>query len=269
MKSMAMLDGLDLQQLMSGGDLHGTPPGAVRAPSDCPGGGRPAYSSPLTQAADASPAPQASSLRALSALATQDSAERAERMRRIASSEQLAATAEQPRPLQRSWAAPPLGEGGRGAPSGAKGAPAAQRRSNRGTLAKKEPSSGSSKREREHARPRDSDERARRVPRRCGSLDSEDEDDLKGAVHHGACLQDGEGVGLDTEKARKDIRRERNREHARISRERKRRKLEYLQEENDQLRRKSSQLLEALAAAERELSQLREWSENAGGLRYP
>eukprot|EP00628_Pelagophyceae_sp_CCMP2097_P020535 CAMPEP_0184239656 /NCGR_PEP_ID=MMETSP0976-20121227/27495_1 /TAXON_ID=483370 /ORGANISM="non described non described, Strain CCMP2097" /LENGTH=106 /DNA_ID=CAMNT_0026544873 /DNA_START=29 /DNA_END=346 /DNA_ORIENTATION=- len=52
MKSMAMLDGLDLQQLMSGGDLHGTPPGAVRAPSDCPGGGRPAYSSPLTQAAD-------------------------------------------------------------------------------------------------------------------------------------------------------------------------------------------------------------------------
>ena len=43
------------------------------------------------------------------------------------------------------------------------------------------------------------------------------------------------------------MRRERNREHARISRERKRQKLEHLQEENDALRRaepRESQRLE-------------------------
>ena len=43
------------------------------------------------------------------------------------------------------------------------------------------------------------------------------------------------GPGADAR--RRDVRRERNREHARISRERKRQKLEHLQEENDALRK--------------------------------
>ena len=43
---------------------------------------------------------------------------------------------------------------------------------------------------------------------------------------------------------RRDVRRERNREHARISRERKRQKLEHLQEENDALRRKEQVLVD-------------------------
>ena len=50
------------------------------------------------------------------------------------------------------------------------------------------------------------------------------------------------GPGADAR--RRDVRRERNREHARISRERKRQKLEHLQEENDALRRKEQVLVD-------------------------
>ncbi|KAH8058338.1 hypothetical protein JL722_6199 [Aureococcus anophagefferens] len=75
-----------------------------------------------------------------------------------------------------------------------------------------------------------------------------------------------------TAKQRKDIRRERNREHARISRERKRQKLEHLQEENDALRRKEQVLVderdrlrERLSTVEHENSQLRTWIRTNSG----
>jgi len=53
-----------------------------------------------------------------------------------------------------------------------------------------------------------------------------------------------EEVGEQGDAKRRDVRRERNREHARISRERKRQKLEHLQEENDALRRKEQVLVD-------------------------
>ena len=68
------------------------------------------------------------------------------------------------------------------------------------------------------------------------------------------------------EKVRKDLRRERNREHARISRERKRRKVETLTEENDTLQRQRMHALEeccrlrdALARSEHENARLQAW----------
>jgi len=70
----------------------------------------------------------------------------------------------------------------------------------------------------------------------------------------------------DDEKERKNLRRERNREHARISRERKRRKVETLTEENDSLQRERMaaldeccRLRDALARSEHENARLQQW----------
>ena len=51
-----------------------------------------------------------------------------------------------------------------------------------------------------------------------------------------------------TEQSRKDIRRERNRQHARVSRERKRKKMQSLEEENVALKARVAELEAALAA---------------------
>lgn len=68
------------------------------------------------------------------------------------------------------------------------------------------------------------------------------------------------------DKARKDLRRERNREHARISRERKRRKVEHLSEENEVLQRERlaaldecCRLRDLLSRSEHENARLRQW----------
>lgn len=68
------------------------------------------------------------------------------------------------------------------------------------------------------------------------------------------------------DKVRRDLRRERNREHARISRERKRRKVEHLTEENDVLQRERlaaldecCRLRDMLARSEHENARLRQW----------
>ena len=53
--------------------------------------------------------------------------------------------------------------------------------------------------------------------------------------------------------ARKDLRRERNREHARVSRERKRRRLQDLEEENAVLRKENGALTERVARLEARL----------------
>lgn len=70
----------------------------------------------------------------------------------------------------------------------------------------------------------------------------------------------------EDDKVRKDLRRERNREHARISRERKRRKVEHLTEENDVLQRERlaaldecCRLRDMLARSEHENARLRSW----------
>ena len=98
-------------------------------------------------------------------------------------------------------------------------------------------------------------------------MSSSDEDSNGGA----GAAEDLDPTTL--EQQRKDVRRERNRQHARVSRERKRQKLEHLQEENDALRRKEQVLVderdrlrERLSAIEHENSQLRTWiSKNSDG----
>ena len=74
------------------------------------------------------------------------------------------------------------------------------------------------------------------------------------------------------EQQRKDVRRERNRQHARVSRERKRQKLEHLQEENDALRRQEAALMDQrdrinarLLRVEYENRALRAWIQNHAG----
>ena len=69
-------------------------------------------------------------------------------------------------------------------------------------------------------------------------MSSSDEDSNGGA----GAAEDLDPTTL--EQQRKDVRRERNRQHARVSRERKRQKLEHLQEENDALRRKEQVLVD-------------------------
>ncbi|KAH8089988.1 hypothetical protein JL720_6284 [Aureococcus anophagefferens] len=74
------------------------------------------------------------------------------------------------------------------------------------------------------------------------------------------------------EQQRKDVRRERNRQHAGVSRERKRQKLEHLQEENDALRRQEAALMDQrdrinarLLRVEYENRALRAWIQNHAG----
>ena len=106
------------------------------------------------------------------------------------------------------------------------------------------------------------------VHRETRDSDDDADDDLASA----GPFSYGTHGGGESEKMRKDVRRERNREHARISRERKRQKLEHLQEENDALRRKEQVLVderdrlrERLSTVEHENSQLRTWIRTNSG----
>mmetsp|Transcript_17637 Transcript_17637/g.26517 ORF Transcript_17637/g.26517 Transcript_17637/m.26517 type:complete len:250 (-) Transcript_17637:126-875(-) len=74
----------------------------------------------------------------------------------------------------------------------------------------------------------------------------------------------------DDEQVRKDVRRERNREHARISRERKRKKIELLTKDNETLKKDQAAALEeccrlrdTLTRSEHENARLRAWIEQA------
>ena len=97
-------------------------------------------------------------------------------------------------------------------------------------------------------------------------MSSSDEDSNGGA----GAAEDLDPTTL--EQQRKDVRRERNRQHARVSRERKRQKLEHLQEENDALRRQEAALMDQrdrinarLLRVEYENRALRAWIQNPAG----
>lgn len=67
-----------------------------------------------------------------------------------------------------------------------------------------------------------------------------------------------------------ELKRKRNREHARLSRQRKRQRVEVLQEDNDALRRsntavidENARLRDRLSRAEHEIHRLRSWIEHA------
>ncbi len=97
-------------------------------------------------------------------------------------------------------------------------------------------------------------------------MSSSDEDSNGGA----GAAEDLDPTTL--EQQRKDVRRERNRQHARVSRERKRQKLEHLQEENDALRRQEAALMDQrdrinarLLRVEYENRALRAWIQNHAG----
>ena len=97
-------------------------------------------------------------------------------------------------------------------------------------------------------------EDARPLARPAAQISSDEDDSSKTSSLHGS--ESSKSLSSSpppssreaTEQSRKDIRRERNRQHARVSRERKRKKMQSLEEENVALKARVAELEAALAA---------------------